>query len=63
MLKEDDIKKIQNFPQLKSEYDRVINEIIVNRAERKNTKIGFAVAIGIFAIAVLGCSFWVYKSL
>ena len=63
MLKQNSKKEIQNFPQLKSEYSRIVNEIEVNSRERKNTKIGFAVTIGIFVITVLGCSFWVYTNL
>ena len=63
MIKESGLIKIQSFPQLKSEYSRIVNEIEVNSRERKSTKIGFAVTIGIFVIAVLGCSFWVYTNL
>ena len=65
MLKQNnnDIKKIQNFPQLKSEYGRLVNEIEVNRCERKSTKIGFAVTIIIYIAALAGCSFWVYTNL
>ena len=65
MLKQNnnDIKKIQNFPQLKSEYNRVVNEIRENRAERKNTKSGFIITIVVYLVLLVICSFWVYTNL
>ncbi|MEK7062940.1 MAG: hypothetical protein AAB946_02800 [Patescibacteria group bacterium] len=63
ILKQNSEKEIQNFPQLKSEYSRLVNEIEVNRRERKNTKIGFAVTIAIYLVLLAVCSFWIYTGL
>ena len=63
MIKESGLIKIQSFPQLKSEYNRVVNEIRENRAERKNTKSGFIITIVVYLVLLVICSFWVYTNL